>query len=195
MILIIHGPPAAGKTTIATFLADRLGLPLFGTDRLAEWLHDAAGERSDSLGGVFGGLSYELMFRLLGEHLRADSSAIFEACLNPVGSRRRIEALRGDRDVTVVEIFVFAEPAALVDRYRARADAGARHAVHGDERDRAGRLEAHLAVTDYAPLGFAGERRCHGIELDTTRWDRLDLDALAARLSALGTGGPGLAAR
>ena len=40
-LVLVTGPPGAGKTTLAEALAAELGFALFAKDRLKEILHDA----------------------------------------------------------------------------------------------------------------------------------------------------------
>jgi adenylate kinase family enzyme len=50
LIVVVTGPPAAGKTTIARGLVEHLGLPLFEKDAIKELLYETigAGDRDRS---------------------------------------------------------------------------------------------------------------------------------------------------
>jgi predicted kinase len=43
LLVVVHGPPAAGKTTIAREIAERLRLPLIAKDTIKEALFDGLG--------------------------------------------------------------------------------------------------------------------------------------------------------
>ncbi|WP_198152803.1 AAA family ATPase [Pseudofrankia sp. DC12] len=66
LIILVSGPSAAGKTTLATALARALELPLICKDDIKETLVDALGRPVDDLSWSrrIGGAAMELLWRL-----------------------------------------------------------------------------------------------------------------------------------
>lgn len=57
-VVLITGPPASGKTTLARNLAERLNLPVLAKDRIKETLFDAL---DDAPTDVLGKASFQLL--------------------------------------------------------------------------------------------------------------------------------------
>lgn len=155
MIYIVHGPPAAGKSTIANVLRDRLRIPHMSADNLNEWVSDITGDTSFESQSSWVG--HELMFKLLGELSIGEGSFIIEGCLNCDSVGERIQEVLLDSKHKLCEIFVTAGPDVLLERYRTRAASGERHRVHGREVQKYETLKQHLAVQKYCVIGVADQ--------------------------------------
>src|SRR3954453_10531269 len=78
-LVVVTGPPGAGKTTVAAALRERLGLPLMAKDALKETLGDAlecAGDRHESQ--RLGMATFHVQFAVVRELLAAGVSLIAE---------------------------------------------------------------------------------------------------------------------
>lgn len=157
MIIMVQGPPASGKTTLATRMSQRFGLPHISRDKLQEWLFAATGSHDAEIRRLCAHAGYDLMFDLAGELSKGTGSFIVEGCMNPEGGPRRWrDALSGSRH-RIVEVFLTAPVDVLVRRYLGRADDGSRHAAHGDETSRGDELARHLREVTYRPMGLGGD--------------------------------------
>jgi predicted kinase len=125
-LVLVSGPPASGKTTIAVPLAAELGFALLAKDRIKETLHDWLAQDEPDVGWSrrLGAASMELLWRLA-----ADTPAVvLEANFWPDDPRvtERLAALA----VRPVEVFCKCPAQERRRRYVLRASA--RHVVHVD---------------------------------------------------------------
>lgn len=124
-IVLVNGLPGAGKTTLATPLAARLGAPLLSKDALKEAVADALP------GAVPPGLGAAVMEFVWQLAARADGLAVVESWWFAPRDRDLIrEALSRLGDPAVVELWCDAPAATARQRYAARR----RHPVHDDAR-------------------------------------------------------------
>ncbi len=72
-LVLITGPPASGKTTLAVPLASLLDLPLVSKDVIKEALFDSPGHGDREWSSRLGAASFAVMFALL-RHLPAAAS-------------------------------------------------------------------------------------------------------------------------
>jgi predicted kinase len=169
----VTGPPASGKTTLATKLSRELGLPLVAKDAIKERLYDTVGAGDREWSRRLGRATYALIFHWLEEELRAGRSVIAESNFTPAAAPF-FERLPAHRPL---QLFCTAPREVVIERYAARA----RHEGHLDdvilEELRAGQHE-----DQWSPLPLGGEL----LELDVAK---ADLDALVAHVvSALAAG-------
>jgi adenylate kinase family enzyme len=166
-LVVVTGPPGAGKTTIAAALRERLGLPLIAKDALKEALGDALafdGDRHESQ--RLGVATFQMQFAVVRELLATHVSVIVE------GNFRGVDFFETLPAADITQVHVWAEPAALRERLLLRDTH--RHPVHYD-RDAAGEIAERAAAGEWGPLPIGGRL----VSIDTTVWPDLG-EVLAA---------------
>jgi len=165
-LIVVTGPPGAGKTTIAGTLRDRLGLPLIAKDALKETLGDAlevhGGDREESR--RLGAATFEVQLAVVRELLAAGVSLVVEGNF---AVERAPRWFAGLPPVRITQVHVTAAPATLRERMVSRDTH--RHPVHYD-RDAADEVLERAAAGEWPPLPLGGAL----VEVDTTVWPDLD---------------------
>jgi predicted kinase len=161
-LVVVTGPPGAGKTTVAAELRARLGLPLIAKDTLKELLGGALGIEDRPRSHQLGGIVFEVIALVVTELLDQGVSAIVEGNFTP-----RSTLLTALPPSEIVQVFVTAEPETL--RVRMQTRDTHRHPVHYDA-EAADEVLARAAAGEWAPLPLGGRL----IEIDTTVWPDLD---------------------
>jgi predicted kinase len=167
LLVVVTGPPAAGKTTVARELAARLRLPLIAKDTIKEALFDALGTGDLDWSRQLGEATYLAILALATESVTAGAGVVLEANFIRGDGAHDLAAL----PASFVQVHCSAPLAVLLERYGSRE----RHPGHGDSE----RIEAVRGAVEsgrHDPLDLPGET----IRLDTSR--DLDHDALAARV-------------
>jgi predicted kinase len=121
VLVLVTGPPASGKTTLARPLAAALGLPLIGKDLIKEALFDALGTGDRAWSRRLGVASYEVLYAVAG----ALPAAVLDANLAPEAAPH-LHAL----DAALIEVFCRCPAEEIERRFTARAPA--RHPGHVD---------------------------------------------------------------
>ena len=173
-IVVVTGPPAAGKSTVAETVGDELRLPLLAKDAVKEALYDSLGWGDVEWSRRLGRAVYPLLFRLLEAQLRAGRSCVVEANFDHDAASERLRRLQARWPFRALQVVCTGEPEVLLRRYEARA--GTRHPGHFDELRLADVREA-LGAGRWRALRLEGET----VEVDTTDWGEVDLPALVAR--------------
>lgn len=170
-LIIISGPPGAGKTRLARPLANRMGLPLFSKDAIKEQLADSLGEHSVGISSRLGHAAFLQIYAIAHEMLMAGQSLIIEGFFHKGFSEAEILPLMAISDTTLVH--VQADEALLMSRYEKRASDSERHSIHQDA-NRLGDLKRYLAEGVADPL----ELDCHLVIIDTT-YGSIDVEEVA----------------
>jgi predicted kinase len=153
VFVVVTGPPASGKTSLARALARELGLPWMGKDALKEPLYDVLGS-GDELEPKLDEAARRLLLTIAQAQLEAGVSAIVESNFDRDSDLAPLERLWRSGETKVVQIHCTADEKLLLDRFAERAASGRRHPGHGD-----------------SPADVEEVRR----DLDRGRWDALDL--------------------
>jgi len=163
-LIIVTGPPGAGKTTIARDLGWRLSMPVLLKDAFKEAIVDEVGAPDLAASELAGRAAFAALYAGAGALLDAAVGVIVEANFTRGRSEGGLRPLVSRAAETVI-VQCEAPPSVVVGRYRERM--GSRHPAHFDA-DRLAAVER--AVTDRA---------------------NYDLDIDGARLIRVDTSGPG----
>ena len=174
LLVVVTGPPAGGKTSVAERLARDLRLPLVAKDAFKETLADALGAPADDEASQrLGEATFPLLFLVLEHLLGAGVSAVAEADFRPGPVDERFARLAERAPHRTVQVHVSAPYEVLVERYRGRAESGDRHPIHVDE-ERLDDMVEKLARDEWPPLSLDGQV----LEVDTAAAGEDELERL-----------------
>jgi predicted kinase len=181
-LVIVSGAPGTGKTTLASVLADHLGLPLLARDTLKETIADALDPGADGSVGVqaadssaIGRAAYAVLFAVTDTLLDAGDGAIVESNFRRGISEPFLVPLVAKSIAMLVHCEAPHEQ--ILKRFVGRAGGPGRHRVHPDL-DRLDALRDELNVGRFEPLEFGIET----IRVDTSSGYRPTLGELLATI-------------
>jgi predicted kinase len=181
LLVIVSGPPAAGKTALGRRVAQALRLPFINKDGIKESLFDTLGWRDRDWSKQLGRASSELLWHFVEAQLAAGASLVIESNFDARFATPRLRALRERFVFEPVQIQCIAAGAVLWQRFQARVASGERHPGHADqlngEEFRSMLLNPKLDLLDIGGLT---------IEVDTTHFEQLDYDGLIAAIQMYG---------
>jgi predicted kinase len=174
LVVVVTGPPASGKSTIARELADALAAPLIAKDPIKEALFDSLGTGDPAWSRKLGIATYGVMYLTLAEELRAGRSCVLESNFDHRGSGNRLRDLQGEYRFSALQIVCTATRDVLLDRYVSRS--ASRHPGHIDD-ERFDEVVESIDAGRWRALELDAEL----IEVDTTDWDNVDIGVLVRR--------------
>ena len=141
---------------------------------------DGLGWKDPEWSKKIGLASYDLLFYFTETLLRAGRTCILESTFKPEFDNQRFATLTEKYDFDVIQILCKADGEVLFERFKKRSESGRRHPGHvdagnGDE------FKNSLLSGRCEPLLLPGKV----IEVDTTDFGTVDIDALLQKMNAI----------
>jgi predicted kinase len=171
LLVVVTGPPASGKTTIAEAIAQELALPLVAKDDVKEILFDTLGTGDRPWSRRLGTATFEILFHLARRLLESGQSLVLEGNFDAGRAGGSFATLRAAR---LIQVHCSASEEIVLGRYRART----RHPGHLDDEIEHEVAQA-LRLGRHAPLDLPGEL----LRVDTSR--SVDAQGVARQVRAL----------
>jgi len=130
-LIAITGRPATGKTTLATALAARSGLPLLRRDTVKEAAFDVLGWSDPAWSERVGRLSYDLLRYTIDLLLHGGGRFLVDTTLTDAAADA-INQVLDAHGAEAVQVLLTAPGEVRLERMRARLAAGDRHPGHAD---------------------------------------------------------------
>ena len=118
LLIVISGPPCAGKTTLAKRLGERFALPVLGKDMLKELLFYTLGWQDREWSRALGRASIELLFQFVETQLTARRSCIVESNFHADLDGPRFLTLRERNVFVAMNVNCFADGNVLLARFK-----------------------------------------------------------------------------
>ncbi|MFE2415256.1 AAA family ATPase [Kitasatospora sp. NPDC059408] len=147
-LVVVSGPPGAGKTTLAHALADALGWPLVCRDEIKERMVAAGADPADDLDLR----TFETFFRSIGELVRSGTNLVAEAAFQDKLWRPGLAPLVPLADVRVVRCTV--DPEIAHTRIARRAAEEPSRAVHADSELLRRIAEGQRPIASWVPIAL-----------------------------------------
>ena len=131
ILVIVNGPPAAGKTSIVEQLAKRLNLPLFTKDFVKELFANELGSPALDFSHELGRASQLMLAAIASELVNSGQGLVVESFFHKGVTEPQYEPLIQKTNAILVHIT--ADEETLVSRYAKRMNAPDRHEIHNTE--------------------------------------------------------------
>lgn len=175
VLVVVHGLPCSGKTTVARRLRQEFGLTFFEKDGVKERLFDSLGWSDLDWSRKLSRASKAVLYYVIEEELKSGHSLGVECNFWPPEDNEHFLAIASRVPCSVLQILCWAPGEELVSRFLGRT--GLRHPGHGDQ-TLLDDIRQYLLQGKADPLEIGGEL----IELETTYIDEIDYVSLFAKI-------------
>jgi predicted kinase len=152
VLVVVTGPPASGKSTVAARLAEELPMPLVTKDGIKEALFDSLGTGDRAWSKRLGEAAWLVLFHVVEAAVEGGASLVVEGNFEHAYAEPRFASLPPFRPI---QVYCSAPEGVLIERYSERADRGDRHPGHVDD-DVQRELADSLASDRWRPLELDG---------------------------------------
>ena len=194
--ILVAGIPAAGKSTMAKVISERLKLPVISKDSIKELLFDNVGFQSRAEKVNLGIASMEIMYYVAGQLMKAGQSFILENNFE-YSSEHGIKNLLEKYQYPVLTITLTGDYKVIYQRFWEREGSPDRHRghvvndcypekrTHNPKERKAASISYENYVYGIEQRGFdaflVGGRQ---IKVDTTDFSKIDMEELFSQISA-----------
>ena len=175
ILLLVHGLPATGKTTLAQWLSRELGWPAIHKDAIKEILFDTLGAKDRAWSRNLGIGAIEILYHVIDMQLSVGISCIAECPFKPTLASPRLRASLTRADASCVQLLCRSSGAVRLERFQGRR----RHPGHADDEVTDAAVDAWCNET-LDPLDLPGPL----IEVDTTDRMQVDYKAILSQILA-----------
>lgn len=177
-IIIITGQVATGKTRFARILSEKLNIPLISKDDIKEILFDEIGYSDRKWSKKLGIACYKIMYQMV-EQFILKTSIILESNFNSDISSIEISRLQKKYKFKIIQLFLYADPKILYQRFRKRINNGERHTGHIDHATLKSFQENSLSNGN-KPLKIATKT----VKINTDDFQKIDYQKLAKNIKS-----------
>lgn len=181
-LILVNGHPGSGKTTLARWLANELGVPCLSKDLFKETLYGRLPPADRDASRALGRAAYDLMYATADAVLASGTSVILEAPLHREFAQGQLDSMAAEHGATLLQLLLAADPEVLETRYLARQSSGDRHEGH-DVGFTAEELRLTVATPIDAPEVAAT------FEIDTNDFGQVDRRSIVAWINERGAMG------
>jgi predicted kinase len=177
-LIIVHGLPGTGKTTVSTEISRRLHIPVFAKDILKEQMFDTIGYSDKAWSTKVSHASHRVMDVVIEQELGCGRSLMVEGNFKPDVDSVRFQKLCEKYSAGCLQLLCWADGEDLYRRFQEREASPDRHPAHVHSDYPRSLVKELLAPGKAKPLRNANDT----ITVDTTDFSRVDYNGLEGHI-------------
>jgi predicted kinase len=171
LLIVVTGPPASGKSSIARELASELRIPFLSKDELKERLYEEIGSGRE-LEDAIERSALAILYSVARSNLTVGVDVLLESNFDRESDTAPLREL----EARIVQVHCGGETEALVRHFAERSASGDRHPGHDGDPEDAEELRRKIDSGLWDPLDLPGEL----IRVDASRGE-VDVESIASR--------------